>query len=836
MLAKGSTFQGKYCIANVLGEGAHGIVYKATQLSTGQRVAIKLLKLSAEQSRRSEAKRWSRFEQERRLYARLQHPNIVGLIDAGKTSDELLYTVLEYIPGLSLRKLLARHGRLSPSATYNIMAEVLDALCCAHRHRVAHRDLKPDNIIVTSTGARRHAFVLDFGIGHLLSGDTGRATDEFGNAWDFQGSPAYAAPEQLRGLEATPRSDIYSWGLILLECLTGVAAFRGKSTTEVLFDQLGPNPIHIPDDLSGSPFENVLRLALQKDVATRDCKAEALLSELESCVSRFNASEGGSVSGGAPREAASEAAEHVRGEAPTDLLERRQVTVMTCIVAIRECGKHIGQGNADDEALVSTARQICATVQRHGGRLVAAQGEQLIFYFGYPAATENDSMRATRVALELASLVKTERSDAMGDSIELQIGIHTGQVTVYANSFSSGRWNLFGLGETPGVASWLAQHAKPGSVLVTEDTNALLHSAFDVEPIALNLYFRRELVARPLQILGERAVSTLSLDSNHKRPNFVGRDTELGRLTKLWLRADCGIGQCCLISGEAGIGKSRLIRELRNGLRERELKMLAVECSEQEQNQNLFPIADLLRQSFGIDPGEDVATAYSRIESTIAILGLERQSMVPGLAQLCGLPPVECYPQVAVSASHLQERRFRMVWELLFQMAIRHPLLLVLEDLHWADPTTLEFLSFLVRELPSNRILVLLSTRPGSSPLLPLQGIHQLHLGRLSLEQCERLIKESAAGGALSAGQLRQVAERAEGVPLFAEELIRVLHWNSGDSRKWRTAGSGTWEPPIENSAPLAWSFDSETRPCSGTPKRLLSLLLFSVASSLSMP
>src|SRR5207249_1560966 len=162
-LATGSLFQGKYEVSALAGAGRFGTVYRARQLSTGQDVAIKLLRTDPSESSDDVRNRNDRFRREMHLCAGLSHPNIVRLIDSGESEGGVLYAVFEHVPGSTLRDVLTAEGRLAPAEALHLMAQVLDALSCAHARGVVHRDLKPENIMVTRTGARRNALVLDFG-------------------------------------------------------------------------------------------------------------------------------------------------------------------------------------------------------------------------------------------------------------------------------------------------------------------------------------------------------------------------------------------------------------------------------------------------------------------------------------------------------------------------------------------------------------------------------------------------------------------------------------------------------------------------------------------------
>ena len=258
-------FAAKYKINSLLGQGGFGSVYKATQLSTGQDVAIKVMKPGNEADSQSIVER---FRREMRLCAKFSHPNIVRLIDSGHEQDEGMFTVFEFVPGHTLHKLPTENNRLSPAQAKDLMLQVLDALACAHDHGVLHRDLKPDNIMISQTRRGFHVKLLDFGISTLFgeaASDLSRITATKG----FVGTYAYTSPEHLHGKELTPASDLYSWGLIFLECLQGRRVMAGETIAKLFFEQMSDQPVPMPAWLQAHPLGDLLSQVLEKNPQTR---------------------------------------------------------------------------------------------------------------------------------------------------------------------------------------------------------------------------------------------------------------------------------------------------------------------------------------------------------------------------------------------------------------------------------------------------------------------------------------------------------------------------------------------------------------------------------------
>ena len=282
-LKTGTVIDGRYRINLQLGVGGFGVVYQAKQLSTGQTVALKVLLSERVAKSRHPEIEIARFEREMLLIAKLEHTNIVRLIDSGRLPDGRLYTTLEFVPGSDLATVLEREGRLEPSEAKRIMLQVLDALSCAHSRGIVHRDLKPANIMLAHTGARRNAMVLDFGIAGVVEGARGVDYRTLTKASEIRGTPSYMAPEQLRAKTLTPQSDLYAWGLVFLECLTGKPIVQGESPFDVALTQVGDDPVPIPAGLFGDDLHEVLRRTTAKPLEERYKNASEIFKAMDTC-------------------------------------------------------------------------------------------------------------------------------------------------------------------------------------------------------------------------------------------------------------------------------------------------------------------------------------------------------------------------------------------------------------------------------------------------------------------------------------------------------------------------------------------------------------------------
>jgi serine/threonine protein kinase len=274
----------RYRVVSELGRGGFGVVYRGIQINTGQTVAIKVLHLNKRSTDSNGQAGIERFRREMQVISKLKHPNIVRLIDTGSLPDGELYTVLEFIEGQSLAHFVQTQGALPLRDARTLMLQVLDALCCAHALGVVHRDLKPHNIMITETGGRRNAMVLDFGIAGVVKEARGEDYKNLTEEGGLCGTPSYMAPEQIKNRQITPQSDIYAWGLVFLECICGQTVIDGESLGAVIFKQMSPDPIAIPVALLSHPLGKILARATAKDLGQRYATAQEVLRPLEDCI------------------------------------------------------------------------------------------------------------------------------------------------------------------------------------------------------------------------------------------------------------------------------------------------------------------------------------------------------------------------------------------------------------------------------------------------------------------------------------------------------------------------------------------------------------------------
>lgn len=776
-------FLDRYEILGKIGEGGFGRVFRARQLSTRQDVAVKLMRAGLEGSADDMSRPIARFQREMRICAQLYHPNIVRLVDSGQTSTGALFTVFEFVPGKNLAEVLREEGRLSPAECQHLLGQVLDALSCAHARGVVHRDLKPHNIMITRTGTRRNAMVLDFGIGAIVDPALAESV-RLTMSNEGLGTPAYAAPEQLRGEPTSARADLYAWALIFVECLTGQRVFDGRTLHELLLKQLGPDPVPLAEAVARGAMGTVLRRALSKNADDRDVTAEQLLATLERAAAD-------DLVGDAPLQAPTQAAsapsggltpETVRVGAPRRSMtlqvgERKQLTALCCALSAVWVGTDEPGLEEIDEAL-DRVQGLCAEAAgRHGGQIVSALGDRLLLYFGYPVADESTGRRAATAALEILETVEREGGRLAverGLRLTARVGLHTGLVVSHASTTVSGSLtDVAGL--TPRLAADLLEAAEPGVVLVSDAARRLLERRFQFESAG---QVHPSYLARPIDVwrLGESAQAgdTVAGIAVARAP-MIGRDADVEGLVQRWQSARAGRGQTALIIGEPGLGKSRLLDELTRRLASQTFQRVAARCAPEGRNDPLRPIIELMRRLAGVGRDAPADEALVGVEGLISRHGLDSGENVPLIAGLLGVNYSTRYAAPDVMPQRLKQLTLNAVLQLLAAMADASPLLVVVEDLHWADPTTLELLGLLADEVPSARVMLLMTTRPEFVSPWPATRVVPLHLGRLGAPEIERLVLALTGGRPVPRELLDRMIERSDGVPLFIEEIVSMV-------------------------------------------------------------
>jgi len=461
--------------------------------------------------------------------------------------------------------------------------------------------------------------------------------------------------------------------------------------------------------------------------------------------------------------------------------ERRQLTVMFIdLVDSTVLASHLDP--EDWREVVRAYQDTCAKViARFDGHIAQYLGDGLLVYCGYPLAHEDDAQRAVRAGLgmiEALGQLNTRLAQERGVQLAVRLGVHTGLVVV-GDVGGGTRQEQLALGETPNLAARLQGIAAPDTLVISAATFQLLGGFFACQPLGTPLL---KGVAQPWEVYRvlheSTARSRLEAVGSTGLTPLVGREQDIGLLRERWAQVKDGFGQVILLSGEAGIGKSRLVQVLTEHVAaEPQTWLTPCQCSPYYQHTALYPMIDLLeRVALRFEREEAPAQKLRKLEGFVVQYGLPLAEAVPLFAALLSLPLPASYAPLHVSPEQQKQQTLHALLTILLRIAAQQPVLFVMEDLHWVDPTTLEFLSLLVDQGPTARILALWTFRPDFSP--PWTGrAHLIHvtLPRLPRQQATALADRVAHGKALPAEVVEQVVAKTDGVPLFVEELTKMV-------------------------------------------------------------
>ena len=757
-LPNGSRFEDRYEILGELGSGSFGRVYHARQLSTGQSVAIKLLSVR-EGTESSTGREADRFRRETQICAALSHVHIVGLIDSGETKAEQLYAVFAHVPGETLKQALARDGTLGVRESVRLLTQVVEALGHAHAKGIVHRDLKPSNLMLSGTAPRRDAVVLDFGLGGLAEGRRRKEWQTLTQTREFLGTPLYAAPEQLAGESATERSDLYAWGLVFLECLTSRHPFEAEGAAARLFT--GGGAVEIPEWLRGHRLGELLEAVTAREVEKRDVSVESLIEALDA------------IAGGGELPVAPEESPPPRPLTETG--ERRHLTVMFCDLVDSTGLTQRLDAEAYRRIVQAYQARSAEAVERYEGHVVQYLGDGLLVYFGYPQAHEDDAERAVRAGREVLRELGTlnPRLDAEhGVTVSARVGIHSGEVVVSEIGGGEKKETL-ALGDTPTIAARLQGVAQPDTLVISDATLRLVAGLFVTEDRGTPELKGISEPIRVHRVLQPSAVSS-RLDRAPALTPFVGREQELGLLLDRFEQAQEQRGQAVLIAGEAGIGKSRLVHQLRERLGQTPHRWLECRTSPYTRNSALSPVIEFVEQAVGFSDEHSAEEKLGQLERGLAHVGLEPAETVPLFASLLSLRLPERYAPLEISPQLQRQKTLEALLAWVLALGEKRPGVLLVEDLHWADPSTLEWLGLLIEQCPTAGVLVLMTFRPEFEPPWAARA-HVLALGlnRLSRRQAKELAEAAVSREALPNEVIDQLTARSDGIPLFVEELAK---------------------------------------------------------------
>jgi class 3 adenylate cyclase/DNA-binding winged helix-turn-helix (wHTH) protein len=459
--------------------------------------------------------------------------------------------------------------------------------------------------------------------------------------------------------------------------------------------------------------------------------------------------------------------------------ERRQLTVLFCDLV--DSTRLARQRDPEDwRDVVRAYQQTCAAViQRFEGYIAQYLGDGLLVYFGYPHAHEDDAQRAVRTGLgmvEAMGPLNTTLARDYGVRLAVRVGIHTGLVVVGAMGGGE-RQERLALGATPNLAARLQGWAAPDTVVISAATYQLVQGLFTSQALETPSLKGLDEPLMLYQVLAASAApSAFAAASRTRLTPLVGREEELGLLRRRWAQVQEGHGQVVLLGGDAGIGKSRLVRELYEALGPDQATPCVFRCGPSSQQSALYPVIEHLQQLMRESSEETPEAPCARLEQALRRAGLPVPEVLPLLTALLALPHPADYPPLQLTAERQKQQTQEALIAWLVAEAAQQPVLMVWEDLHWADPSTLELLGLLLEQAPMVRLLTVLTCRPTFVPPWASRAtLTQLTLTRLTHPQVEAMVQQVAGGTALPVAVLRQLVDRSDGVPLFVEELTKTV-------------------------------------------------------------
>ena len=460
--------------------------------------------------------------------------------------------------------------------------------------------------------------------------------------------------------------------------------------------------------------------------------------------------------------------------------ERRQLTVMFCDLV--ESTKLASQLDPEDlREVVRAYQRVCSDViTRFDGHIAQLLGDGLLVYFGYPQAHEDDTQRAVRAGLGMLAAMgdlNTHLQRDKGIQLAVRLGIHTGLVVVGAMG-GQGRQEQLALGEVPNIASRIEGMAEANTVAISAASYRLVQGYFDCE--ALGAQTLRG-VADPVtiyRVLSESgAQGRLDIAQPRGLTPLVGRESEVTLLLERWEQAKSGEGHVVLLTGDAGIGKSRLVQMLKDHVTQEPHTRWECRSSEYSQNTALFPITDLFQRLLRFQAEATPNEKLAKLEHTLSQYRLPLEESVQLFAPLLSVPiPENYYPPLNLSPQRQRQKTLETIVAILQELAEHQPVLFIVEDLHWTDPTTLELLNLVIEQTPTAALCVLLTCRPHFQPAWHHRSyLTEITVNRLSQPQIERMTTHVARGKPLPTQVCVQIADKTDGVPLFVEEITKAI-------------------------------------------------------------
>ena len=462
----------------------------------------------------------------------------------------------------------------------------------------------------------------------------------------------------------------------------------------------------------------------------------------------------------------------------TSEAEYRQLTVMFCdLVDSTNLSRRFDP--EDLRELVQAYQETAAAViQRYEGYIAQYLGDGLLIYFGYPIAYEDAAQRAAHTGLGIIAAMETLNRHLLaeyGAQLAVRIGIHTGPVVV-GEMGSGDRHENLALGETPNIAARLEGFATPNTVVISATTASLIARDFECEDLGIHVL---KGISESMSLA--RIVREVDIDEREKKASvgtsiLVGRDAECTLLFNCWEQSKSGRGQAVLIRGEAGIGKSRLINEIRDRVIQENMMRITIRCSPYHRNTAFYPVVTHLEQLLQFHREDSPETKVAKLEQVLKTYRFPDDETLLLFATLLGLPQPEGMEPSLLPPEQQRQRIQTDLLAWLLEEAEHRPLLCIWEDLHWIDPSSLEALSLLIDQVSTAPLMTLMTCRlEFQVPWGPQSHLTPMTLTSLSQHDVAAIATAVAGNKPLPATILQHIVDKTDGVPLFVEELTRAV-------------------------------------------------------------
>ena len=759
---------GRYVIERELGRGGMGAVYLAHDSQLDRKVALKIPFFKDDADRTDAIER---FFREARTMATMQHANLCPVFDVGQF-QQWHYLTMAYIEGQTLSQKLNDSGAMAAAQAVTLLEKVALALHMAHEARIVHRDLKPANIMLAKNG---EPIIMDFGLARRQRAGETELTDSRA----VMGSPSYMAPEQVeaRQAEIGPATDIYAMGVMLYLMVTGQRPFVGSAAS--IFGQIVSQTPELPSKLRRElppGIDALCMKAMEKAPEKRHATAAELAAELSRCLFKSDAGAATEIFR-AEKEPASSGS-HAKHEA-----ELRQVTIAIFAYEPEDTASSDSSASSS-ELLHDQAKTFAAFVSEQvaalGGVTVHALGEEVTACFGFPHAFEDAPQRAVRVGLQvMRDLAAAEQNQAVLPAVtQARVTIHSGEAV--AESLDSGKGETVSLvGDARNAANRLSAISESGMIVISAATHQRVSLYFECESLGAQ---RVRGIAKPVELFEVKKEAASRnrvelVDPGNLTP-LVGRNTELTILKDRWEQAIDELGQIVLLIGDAGLGKSRLIRELREHVIEEDSEDAAVvelRCSQYHQGTGFFPIVEFFSQLLDFED-RSPEDRLDSVERYLRDLNLESDENIALLCDVLSVPLGSRYPALTFAPLRIKELTQEFLLHWLRRMSDDSPVLFIVEDLHWLDPSTLELLEKHVSEFERGRVLSVLTFRPEfETPWSSKPHQTQIALNRLTKRQIGEMMRKRTKRKDIPEAIVQQVIDRTDGIPLFIEEFTVVV-------------------------------------------------------------